>query len=201
MKAKTLPVFAILMLLSLRSAVEIKFQIKPEKFEDKNAWKQMLDNAETENSNESLEIELKDIIATEADNVTGENIKKLIGILDDTKLKKVTFYDLPGKDLDKRNYLQVIKGNKVHEIKNKDHPSDSLENYKKKSLTKDEIDTIRPSIENGITFDGTFNVEEDKLPDLSGVNNNADSLELYIENENIIAAVFNLGGNRRLLIL
>ena len=199
MKAKTLPVFAILMLLSLRSAEEIKFQLTQATKSKDNAWEKFLANPPNKNPI-NLNIDLQDIIATEEDNVVGKKVKKLINILDNTTLTKVTFCDLPGEGNEKRNYLRVIKDGNKYDIKNNANESDELDNdldnyCKEKNLTK------IPDIKNGITFDGTFNVEEGDLPDLKNIDDDKDSLELYIESATNIAAVFKIRENRRLLIL
>ena len=200
MKAKTLPVFAILMLLSLRSAADIEFQITPKIFENNAAWKNMLDNATIDKPNVDLNIELNDIIATESNKKSKTNIDHLIDILDDTTLTKVTFCDLPGESTDKRNYLRVIKNKQTYDIENNDKKSNNLPENLDEFCEKNKLTEI-PDINNNLSFEGTFNFEEDKLPDLSGVNNHADSLELYIESATNIAAVFKIGGSRRLLIL
>ena len=209
MKAKTLPVFAILILLSLRSAVEIEFQIIQQKFKHKGNWQNMLKNAKEEiknankeNKNDKSSIYLNDIILTKETAVEGDNVKKLIKILNNTTLTKVTFCDLPGKPNDRCKYLRVIKDNKEYDIKNKASNSNNLTKdldtfcaNHKKELTDTE------KIQNGITFDGKFDVKETELDYLNDVNDDDDSLELYIKNATNIAAVFKIGGSRKLLIL
>ena len=200
MIAKTLPVFAILILLSLRSAIEIEFQITPEKFKDNiEKWKYMLDNAANGNSNQDLKIYLKDIHDTDSNDVDEDNTRKLIEILKNTKLTKVTFCNLLEKDSDKRNDLRVIINSTPYDIKNNDPESNNLQKDLDGFCTKKKLENI-PDIKNGITFNGTLDLDENKLHKID-IDDKISSLELYIESETNIAAVFKIRGNRRLLIL
>ena len=216
LKAKTLHMLALLMMLNFRFAETIQIKIIQDKFEKhKRTWKTMLEHAEkiakgNKNARKDKIGEKDDpkysflllegiIYIKEASKTTGANINKLIKKLRDIHIKKVRFINIPDEYPINEKYVRIINLDSPLKKIYDDTSSIDLSNaiQGKKGIDDETLESLKK----GINFEKSITIDEKNFPKITYLERAKVSLELYIQDAKTIIAVFIIERPDNLLIL
>ena len=158
------------------------------------------DATDKKDDSENLSLELEDIMVIKTENIDQDGNKRLIEKRKKITVKKVRFIYISDQYSNDVSYVRIIKiENGSDKIIYDDIPSVSLptENEKIEGIDDQAIEYIKSNI----CFHKNINIDVQKLPEISNLENTKISLELYIQYATKIVAVFTIEYPDRLLIL